>query len=36
VLQNDGRLVIPDDPADGTFIVDVGDYDNVIVPLPLK
>ena len=36
VLRNDGRLVIPDDPADGTFIVDVGDYDNVIVPLPLK
>ena len=37
VLQNDGRLVIPDDPLDGTFIVDVGAFDNVIVPLgPLK
>ena len=37
VLQNDGRLVIPDKPADGTFIVDVNDFDNVIVPLlPLK
>ncbi|GHT16130.1 hypothetical protein FACS189426_24060 [Bacteroidia bacterium] len=36
VLQNDGRLVIPDEPGDGTFIVDVGDYDNVVVPLPLR
>jgi hypothetical protein len=37
VLQNEGRLVIPDEPDDGTFIVDVGDFDNVIVPLlPLK
>ncbi|GHS93532.1 hypothetical protein FACS1894207_0090 [Bacteroidia bacterium] len=36
VLQNEGRLVIPDEPGDGTFIVDVGDYDNVIVPLPVR
>ncbi|GHT62037.1 hypothetical protein AGMMS50239_14300 [Bacteroidia bacterium] len=36
VLQNEGRLVIPDEPDDGTFIVDVDDYDNVIVPLPLR
>jgi hypothetical protein len=37
VLQNGGRLVIPDEPEDGTFIVDVNDFDNVIVPLlPLK
>jgi hypothetical protein len=36
VLQNEGRLIIPDEPDDGTFIVDVGDYDKVIVPLPLK
>ncbi|GHT29863.1 hypothetical protein FACS189432_09130 [Bacteroidia bacterium] len=36
VLQNDGRLVIPGEPDDGTFIVDVEDYDNVIVPLPLR
>jgi hypothetical protein len=37
VLQNGGQLVIPDEPEDGTFIVDVNDYDKVIVPLlPLK
>jgi hypothetical protein len=37
VLQNGGRLVIPDEPEDGTFIVDVNDFDKVIVPLlPLK
>ena len=36
VLQNEGRLVIPDEPDDGTFIIDVNDYDKVIVPLPLK
>jgi hypothetical protein len=36
VLQNGGRLVIPDEPDDGTFIVDVDDYDNVIVPLPVR
>ena len=36
VLQNGGQLVIPDEPDDGTFIVDVNDYDKVIVPLPLK
>ncbi|GHU73759.1 hypothetical protein FACS189413_18390 [Bacteroidia bacterium] len=36
VLQNEGRLVIPGEPDDGAFIVDVGDYDNVVVPLPLR
>jgi hypothetical protein len=37
VLQNGGQLVIPDEPEDGTFIVDVNDFDKVIVPLlPLK
>ncbi|GHT71661.1 hypothetical protein AGMMS50239_40860 [Bacteroidia bacterium] len=36
VLQNEGRLVIPDEPGDGTFIIDVGDYDNVIVPLSVR
>ncbi|GHV31842.1 hypothetical protein FACS1894177_07120 [Bacteroidia bacterium] len=36
VLQNEGRLVIPDEPGDGTFIIDVGDYDNVVVPLPVR
>jgi hypothetical protein len=37
VLQNGGQLVVPDEPDDGTFIVDVGDYDKVVVPLlPLK
>jgi hypothetical protein len=37
VLQNGGRLIIPSEPDDGTFIVDVGDYDKVVVPLlPLK
>jgi hypothetical protein len=37
VLQNEGQLVIPDEPEDGTFIVDVNDFDKVIVPLlPLK
>ncbi|GHU09192.1 hypothetical protein FACS189431_6830 [Alphaproteobacteria bacterium] len=38
VLQNGGRLDIPDviNPDDGTFIIDVGDYDKVVVPLLLK
>jgi hypothetical protein len=36
VLQNDEQLVIPDIPVEGTFRVDVEDYDRVIVPLPLR
>jgi hypothetical protein len=38
VLDNnkEGRLIIPSEPGGGTFIVDVVDYENVIVPLPLK
>jgi hypothetical protein len=36
VLANDGRLVIPEDEKgddDGGFDIDVGEWDNVIIPL---
>jgi hypothetical protein len=36
VLKNDGRLIIPDEEEEddgGAFDIDVGDWDNVVIPI---